>query len=284
MGNGDPQPQSVGDSTSAQLQAFIQGLPGLMQATNAQITPAAQAQLGASTAVAGPTNQLATNLANQYLPQLAQLGSNVANQGAQNAASTATTAVQNNGTQLASAERAADMAAHPEYYSNLNTASNKMNELLGSINLNGLSPGQAAAVERPLNQANAQTGNVNVPSATNTVTNALNYGAAYTAKQNQLSDALKTATGFLPSTQSSFVNPNQDTLTAAAAGANPSTNVGISQFQGINGNAGSNANNLATSFLGNINNTANNSEQLKAGVRTNLDNVNGVMSSLPNIS
>jgi hypothetical protein len=66
----------------------------------------------------------------------------------------------------------------------------KASQMMNSINLNGLSPGEQNAVERSLNQSNTATGNLGLDNATNTVSNAMNFGNAYQQKLGQMANAI----------------------------------------------------------------------------------------------
>jgi hypothetical protein len=103
--------------------------------------------------------------------------------------------------------------------------------LVNSINLNGLSGGEQAAAERSLNQSNYATGNLGLDNATNAVSNAMNFGTQLQAKRTALANALGTANS-VSGTQNSIFNP----ITTALS--NPATsNFGLSQFNPTQANS-----------------------------------------------
>lgn len=104
--------------------------------------------------------------------------------------------------------------------------------LVNSINLNGLSPGEYNAGERSLNQSNYATGNLGLDNATNSLSNAMNFGDMLSAKRAQLGSALGVAGG-VSANQQTQVNP---VGTALGAG-NTSTNFGLGTFNPTQGSA-----------------------------------------------
>jgi len=66
---------------------------------------------------------------------------------------------------------------------------------VNAINMNGLSPGEANAVERSTNQGNLATGNLGNSNATNAIGNAMNFGGAFNSKIPLLNASTNTATG-----------------------------------------------------------------------------------------
>jgi hypothetical protein len=66
-------------------------------------------------------------------------------------------------------------------------------EGVNAINLNGLSPGEANSIERSTNQSNLATGNLGNSNATNTISNAMNFGGAFNSKLGLLNNATNAA-------------------------------------------------------------------------------------------
>lgn len=82
---------------------------------------------------------------------------------------------------------------------------------VNAINLGGLSPGEANAVERSTNQQNLATGNLGNSNATNTISNAMDFGGAFNnkipllnASTNAASTAANAGTGNLAATSALF--------------------------------------------------------------------------------
>lgn len=273
---GDPPPTSVGESTSQQLQAYIQNLPALANATGAAMTPLAQAQQNATNATAPQQAALQTQLFGQYGPQLAAIGDTInANSASSNAASNVNL-LNGSGGQAAMAADKLQRQLDPEYYATRALAGQKQQDLLNSIDLNGLSGSERAEVERSNNQSDASRGLLNAPSQTATVNNAMSFGNALNVKRNSLEQALSSATSFLPSSQ----GPVNGFQTATGKPSNSGT-TSPTTFGNPNGGADT-ATSLGTSLLGGINSTATNNANISANRRDTLDRVNGTFSSLPN--
>lgn len=273
---GDPPPTPVGESTSQQLQAYVQNLPALANATAASMTPLALAQQKATNATAPQQAALQTQLFGQYGPQLSAIGDTInANSANANAASNVQL-LQGAGGQAAEEADKLQRQLDPEYYATRALAGQKTNDLLNSINLNGLSGSERAEVERSNNQSDASRGLLNAPSQIATVNNAMQFGSALNNKRNSLEQALGTATSFLPSSQ----GPVSGFQTATGKPANSGT-TSPTTFGQSNGGADT-ATSLGTSLLGGINSTANNAANISANRRDTLDRVNGSFSSLPN--
>lgn len=64
---------------------------------------------------------------------------------------------------------------------------------VNAINLNGLSPGEAASVERSTNQQNLATGNLGNSNAMNTIGNAMNFGGAFNNKIGLMNNSTNAA-------------------------------------------------------------------------------------------
>lgn len=199
------------------IDTYNQNLPQLLGTTVGQATPTATSLAGAASAANPIYTASGLQQLQQYAPSYQQAGANLATQQAQSTADliggaggNAATAATNLSNTLNPTQAAAQTQAQ---------------NLLGSINLNGLSPGETNAVQRSLNQSNYASGNLGLSNATNDVSNAMNFGDALAAKQTQLSSALGAAGG-VAANQNSFVNP---VGTATSAG-NTSTNFGLGTF------------------------------------------------------
>ena len=265
---GDPAAPTVGDSTAQQLQAYTANLPNLMQVTANTALPTGQTLLNAQQQLAPQQQALATQLFNQAAPGLTQSGNAInqlmASGNLQNAATNQGGAA---GQQLLNTVQQQQQAIDPQYYATRAAASNQLQNLLGSINLNGLSGSEQAQVERANAQQNAQQGTLNTPSQLNTVSNAMNFGTALNTKRTALEQALGSATSFLPSSQSGISAFN---TVQGSSGGPATSNPGLSQFQGVQP-VGQQSFSTGNSLLGDINNTALNSANINANRRSGLD-------------
>lgn len=234
---GTPKPEK----TPAMLQAYAKYLPSVLQATAGEIGNLSQKQLDATRAT-DPGYQ-ALNLAETeaFGPGLAKVGSDIQRQNALEGARTNVMQLNGPGGEAAKAADAVNRATNPNYYKVQDAASEQAKNLINSVNLNGLSPGEANAIERSTNQANTATGNLGLNNPTNTIANAMNFGGAYNAKLGILSNALQTGTGVAQSAQNNGFNPvnialgQPNTTTGSNFGtntfapANAGTNAGSTQ-------------------------------------------------------
>jgi len=121
---------------------------------------------------------------------------------------------------------------------------------VNAINLNGLSPGEAAATERSLNQSNTSTGNLGLLNPTNTISNAMNFGGAFNSKIPLMEGAVN----------------------AAAAGsnaANTTTGTTASLFNPVSSNANqenSKSNSIFSSASGSLGNNNGSSSSIQGGI------------------
>lgn len=278
--NGDPAPQSTGESTDTQLQAYIKNLPSLLNVTANQTLPVGQTTQAAAEVLSPEQQALQDKLFAQYGPELYKLGDQLNAQESGAGINTALTNLQGGGGKLIDAATAADKQANPEYYAARAQAGSQLSNLLGSIDLSGLSGSERSEVERSNAQQDAQRGIANTPSQTATVQNAMQFGTALQAKRNALSQAISTATSFLPSAKSGV-----DAFSVGTGAATtPASNPGASQFLGVGNAANSAAGaNSATgnNLLGTINSTSNTAAGINANRRNSLDQVNSTLSSLP---
>jgi hypothetical protein len=215
------------------FQSIAQQYPQLMEQINRQLVPGAQSELAASQAVSPAYAQMMDELYAKYAPSLARTGASVDAISRLGAAQTDSDILGQYGVPLASSWRAAESAASPEAAATRATAATKLGQLLNSIDLNSANP----EAERLVNQENIRSGNIATPSATNTVSNALSFGNELQKRRDALSNAIGTATNFIPAATSSF-NP------AANAVSRGASNTGVSQFTGVKGASNTAANTL----------------------------------------
>lgn len=246
-------------------------LPDFMKVQNEQVLPQALAQLNAAKTISPEYNDLTTELARKYLPQLAEIGSGVENINRTNAAKTDLDILKGSGGELVKEAQGLDKQLNPEYYNTRAAAGDKLGQLLGSINLNDANP----EAERLVNQENIRSGNLNNSSSTNTVSNALSFGSELDKRRNSLGQALSVATNFLQPSQSAF-NPVVTALNR------PSTNNGQSQFSGVN-QPGSQAYQSGQNLLNNSTQMKMQQNDINANRRDGLDRFNETLSGIGSI-
>ena len=103
----------------------------------------------------------------------------------------------------------------------------KLQDLLGSINMGGLSGGERAEIERMNARRNLQRGSAGGGGNLTAIENAMQFGSALDRKRAALGNALQTATNFMAGSRSGF-DPVQATL-----GRGSGTNQIAAGFQGV---------------------------------------------------
>lgn len=272
---GPPDPPNTTETTRQMLAAYQQALPGLMQATDRQLLPAAQAQQTANASVAPQDAQTNLDIFSKYAPAMNAIGANInnANMLAQSQGNLAN--ITGVGGQAATAAENLDKSLNPEYYATRANVSSQLGNLLSGMDPNKLSGSEEAEVERGLNRVNNSGGNSNNPSSINTVNNAMTFGNALNTKRTALEQALQTATSFLPQSQTNF---------ASTASPSVPTNTGASNFTGVNQNAGSSANSFGSQLLGGTQALTQQNQTIKANLPSFLDNVESGTRSAGNLT
>jgi len=102
-------------------------------------------------------------------------------------------------------------------------------EGVNAINLNGLSPGEANAIERSSNQGQFASGNLGNSNALNTASNAMNFGGAFNNKIGILNNATNAASG-AANAGSSALGATAGTFAPIANSATASTSLSNSIF------------------------------------------------------
>lgn len=258
-------------------------LPSISGATTGSQIATDTALANASAGLTPTYSQIGlTNLQDYALPY-AQVGQDVQRSNALAGAQTNLQQILGYGGLTALAADELQRAVNPEYYASRELTSQKLNELLNSVNLGGLSGGETAAVERSLNQQLGGSGNLGVQNAMNTVTNAMNFGDYLNTKRTALGNALNTASNFLTTAQNNQFNP----VSVALSQPDTSTqsNWGTGQFQGVT-RSGTQSYNLGSNLLGNMTgstNTAQNNMWNASSTGSPIGVSNAVTSGIGNI-
>jgi len=252
MSTTGPSAPSLSKTYAKEMAAYNQYLPQILNTQNQNIGPNAAATLAATQQTQPGYNQLNLEQLQKYALPSALINQQVTDSNAQAGARTNLNQILGAGGQAATAAQSLTNSLNPS----LGRANERSVEGLNAINLNGLSPGEQNAVERSLNQSNYGKGQLGIGNATNTVSNAMNYGGAFNSKLGLLNNAIGTATN-AANASTAAINPasialgqpNQSTSTFGT-GANASTQQGsaTNTFNGSNalmGMLGSNANSLA---------------------------------------
>ena len=160
----------------------------------------------------------------QFAPQYQDIGADLAQQ---QAGSTADL-LNGEGARVVEAANRLTASANPVQ----DLTNQKTTELLNSVNLNGLTGGEEAAIERSLNQSNYATGNLGLDNATNAVSNAMAFGNGLADKQQRLTGAIS-AGNAVGAQNNAVFNPVSTALNAG----NTSSNFGLGTFNPTQGNA-----------------------------------------------
>lgn len=251
------------------MSALIQYLPDFMRVLNAEVLPQARTELEAAKEISPEYARLGEELYREFAPLLAKTGVDVERINRTGAADTDLEIMRGSGKDLVTEAQALDRQLNPEFYKAREGASAKLEELLGSINLNDANP----EAERLINQENLRTGNAGVESSTGTVANALSFGSALSRRRSDLANAINTATTFMQPSQGQF-NPVQTALNR------PSTNTGESRFTGVE-KPGGQAYAAGQGLMNNITSIKMQENDINANRRDILDRFNESLSSIP---
>lgn len=259
-----PTPQSEADV----LQAYQQYLPSLTSEAAAGTPGIAQAGLTAAQQTQPGYNQLNLQQLQQYgLPE-AQVGQQIANSNAQAGAQTNLQQLQGAGGQAANAALGVNQTTNADYYTAQDAASKGAAEGVNAINLNGLSPGEYNSTERALNQGNSATGNLGNTNATDTISNAMNFGGAFNSKLGLLNNATGAATSAANSASS---NGGFNGVNVALGQPNATgSNTGTSQITAANSGTSSGSSGNAFNFAGGLVNSMNSANNSLLGANAQI--------------
>lgn len=216
-------------SPSQLIDIYNQALP-ISLATLMNQVPSSTATIADAATQSNPIYTAGTlDQLNQYAGGYQRAGAELSNQQAKSQADL----IRGSGRDLAISADTLAREVNPNYYKVQDASSEQAKNLINSYNLNGLSPGEANAAERSLNQSNQSIGNLGINNAVNTLSNAQQFGSAYDAKRAALANALGVANQTATSAQNTGFNP----VNLALAGGNLNSNFGMGQFNPTQANA-----------------------------------------------
>ena len=175
-------------------------------------------------------SEAAKMLPEGYVPgvrEYAQLGADVDNITRRGAAGTDLDIMRQQGPYMAESTMDQLAITDQPWKQTRDAGAQKVQELLGSINMGGLSGGERAEVERMNARRNLQRGSAGGGGNLTAIENAMQFGSALDRKRAALGNALQTATSFMAGSRSGF-DPVQATL-----GRSSGTNQIASGFQGV---------------------------------------------------
>ncbi len=237
------------------LTSYTNNLGGLYQAQVPQdLTALNSAQnntdiqnIGQSQALTNAYSQMGLGNLLNYGSLYAGVGNQIQNQNALSGAQTNLQQILGPGGMTALAANQLEQAVNPQYYMLRDTNANQAANLVNSINLNGLSGGEQAAVERSLGGSNYARGTLGLDNATTAVGNAMNFGDYLNTKRTALGQALGASTGVMAGVNNTAWNPVSTAL--SQPDASTQSNWGTSQFGGTTKATGVNANTLSSDYL-----------------------------------
>ena len=230
-------PKDVGKDYG-QMQAA--SYPAIMGAIRSQLRPTAEAELAVQREFDPQQRRLAyeglvgseaaKKLPAGYVPgvrEYAQLGADVDNITRRGGAGTDLDIMRMQGPYMAEATMDQLAQTDQPWLRTRETGAQKVQDLLGSINMGGLSGGERAEIERMNARRNLQRGSAGGGGNLTAIENAMQFGSALDRKRAALGNALQTATNFMAGSRSGF-DPVQATL-----GRGSGTNQIASGFQGV---------------------------------------------------
>lgn len=282
MGGDKPAPSTT-ESTAHMLEAYTRYLPELMRVTNAELPAAAQTQVDIAQQTSPALAELQARLYGQYAPEMAGVANNIARDQALSQAGTDAQVLQGPGTELVRSARELQREEDPEYYQNRTLLSNRLGDLVNSIDLTGgISGGEREELQRAQNRQNQQRGIATNPSQTAALENAMQFGQAAYQRQGQQQDrlgqALNVGSGMLPTLRSGT------DVFQVATGRSSQPNNGLGQFQGVNTQLGQSGMDTTNNFLNQTGQLTQQANQINSQRRDSLDRFNetwsGVVGSL----
>ena len=235
--SGETKPGDVGQDYG---QMYAASYPEIMGAMRDQLRPTAEAELGVQREFAPQQQRLAyeglvgseeaKRLPAGYVPGIrehAQLGADVENITRRGAAGTDLDIMRMQGPYMAQSTMDQLSQTDQPWLQTRETGRQKVQDLLGSINMGGLSGGERAEIERMNARRNMQRGQAGGGGNLTAIENAMQFGSALDRKRAALGNALQTATSFMAGSRSGF-DPVQATL-----GRGSGTNQIASGFQGV---------------------------------------------------
>lgn len=268
------------------LASYDQYLPKTINDTAATMPGVAQQTYNAVAQTQPQYNQLNLDQLQQFGLPTAQVGQQIADSNAQAGAATNLKQLTGAGGDAARAAYQVNRDTNPDYYQAADAATSGAARAVNAIDLNGLSPGEAAATERSSNNSNSGTGNLGLSNNTNTIKNAMDFGGAFNSKVGLLNNATNSASGAAAATAG---NGGFNGVNVALGQPNVSTNTnfGTGTFTNTNANTGAaNASNTL-GFGSNLLNQFNSQNNASIGANASLGNANStsaILGSIPSYS
>ena len=215
----------------------------------------------------------------EFGPEFARIGSQIARQNAQAQAETDLGIVSGTGRDLVREAMKTQKEADPEAYRARELALQNLEQLQGSLTdpNAGLSGAERAEIDRSLARENFARGTGATPTATSTVSNAMAFGGAGEARKQQRQSAIANAAQLA----AGAVQPLSSRIdTFQLTTGRPSINQGEARTGGAR-EVGQESNAMGMNLFGNASQMRQQENQINASRKSALDQFSQVMGSLP---
>jgi hypothetical protein len=215
----------------------------------------------------------------EFGPEFARIGSQIARQNAEAQAATDLGVVRGTGRELVREAMRTQREADPEAYRARELALANLEQLQGSLTdpNAGLSGAERAEIDRSMARENFARGTGATPTATSTVANAMAFGQAGEARKAQRQSAIANAAQLA----AGAVQPLSSRIdTFQLTTGRPSVNQGEARTGGAR-EVGQESNAMGMNLFGNASQMRQQENQLNAQRKTALDQFTQVMGSLP---
>ena len=277
--NGSPPAPSTQESMADVMKAYRENVIPMIQQ---QVAAAKQyePEMQRLREEISPREQaLNARLYEQFGPEFARIGSEIARQNAEAQAATDLGVVRGTGRDLVREAMRTQKEADPEAYRARELALQNLEQLQGSLTdpNAGLSGAERAEIDRSLARENFARGTGATPTATSTVANAMAFGQAGEARKQQrqstIANAAQLAAGAVQPLSSRI-----DTFQLTTG--RPSVNQGEARTGGAR-EVGQESNAMGMNLFGNASQMRQQENQINAQRKSALDQFTQVMSSLP---
>ena len=277
--NGSPPAPSTQESMAEVMKAYRENVIPMIQQ---QVAAAKQyePEMQRLREEISPREQaLNARLYEQFGPEFARIGSEIARQNAEAQAATDLGVVRGTGRDLVREAMRTQKEADPEAYRARELALQNLEQLQGSLTdpNAGLSGAERAEIDRSLARENFARGTGATPTATSTVSNAMAFGQAGEARKAQRQSAIANAAQLA----AGAVQPLSSRIdTFQLTTGRPSVNQGEARTGGAR-EVGQESNAMGMNLFGNASNMRQQENQINAQRKSALDQFTQVMGSLP---
>ncbi len=277
--NGSPVIPNTQESMASVMQAYRENIIPMIQQ---QVAAARQyePEMQRLREEISPREQaLNARLYEQFGPEFARIGSQIARQNAEAQAATDLGVVSGTGRELVREAMRTQREADPEAYRARELALSNLENLNRSLTdpNAGLSGAERAEIDRSLARENFARGTGATPTATSTVSNAMAFGQAGEARKQQRQTAIANAAQLA----AGAVQPLSSRIdTFQLTTGRPSVNQGEARTGGAR-EVGQESNAMGMNLFGNASQMRQQENQLNAQRKTALDQFSQVMGSLP---